>query len=416
VSPQSFLWATGIEDTFITDPWPRTGRTLDEYELTQHYTRWKTDLQLISEIGIKTIRYGLPWHRINPARDRWDWGWTDDVLECLLDYGIDPVIDLVHYGTPAWIEGAFLNPDFPERMAEYAARVAERFKGRIRAFTPLNEPRITAWYCGKLGWWPPYRRGWGGFVSIMKSLCTGIVRTQENLLAVDNQIVTLHVDATDLFTTKDDSIRAEVELRQQIVFLALDLITGLVTPQHPLYSFLLKHGMSEPELIWFAEHAVKLDIVGINMYPMYTLKEMARTPRGIRTRMPYASADLVEQLATMYWQRYQRPIMITETASAGPVKRRLRWLNDSLGAVRRLRQGSVPLIGYTWWPMFALVGWAYRQNNRPMEKYLLQMGIWDLQSDHGGQLERVATPIVEIYKEMVAGGIQEVGKLAHAGA
>jgi beta-glucosidase len=416
MSPQSFLWATGIEDTFITHPWPGTGRTLDEYELTQHYTRWKTDLQLISEIGLKTIRYGLPWHRINPARGTWDWTWTDAVLERLLDYGIDPIIDLVHYGTPDWIDGAFLNPDFPERMAEYAARVAERFKGRIRAFTPLNEPRITAWYCGKLGWWPPYRRGWGGFVSIMKALCTGIVRTQENLLAVDNQIVTVHVDATDLFTTKDDSLRAEVELRQQLVFLALDLITGTVTPGHPLYSFLLKHGMSETELTWFAEHAVKLDIVGINMYPMYTLKEMARTRRGIRTRMPYASADLVEQLATMYWQRYQRPIMITETASAGLVKRRLRWLNDSLGAVRRLRLGGIPLIGYTWWPMFALVGWAYRQNSRPMEKYLLQMGLWDLQNDNGGQLERVATPIVEIYKEMVAEGIRDVGKLAYAGA
>src|SRR5689334_10780969 len=32
--PETFLWSTGIEDTFITDPWPGTGRTLDEYELT----------------------------------------------------------------------------------------------------------------------------------------------------------------------------------------------------------------------------------------------------------------------------------------------------------------------------------------------------------------------------------------------
>jgi hypothetical protein len=66
--------------------------------------------------------------------------------------------------------------------------------------------------------------------------------------------------------------------------------------------------------------------------------------------------------------------------------------------------------------MFALIGWAYRQNNRPFENYLLQMGLWDLQSDNGNQLERVATPIVDIYKEMIAGGIRDVGKLALAGA
>jgi hypothetical protein len=39
--PTRFFWATGIEDTFITEPWPATGRTLDEYELTQHYAKWR---------------------------------------------------------------------------------------------------------------------------------------------------------------------------------------------------------------------------------------------------------------------------------------------------------------------------------------------------------------------------------------
>ena len=48
-SPDPFLWATGIEDTFITDPWPATGRTLEEYELTQHYRFWRDDFQRIAE-------------------------------------------------------------------------------------------------------------------------------------------------------------------------------------------------------------------------------------------------------------------------------------------------------------------------------------------------------------------------------
>ena len=62
--PQTFVWATGIEDTFITAPWPKTGRTLDEYELTEHYERWHADLGLMSEIGVSAARYGIPWHRI----------------------------------------------------------------------------------------------------------------------------------------------------------------------------------------------------------------------------------------------------------------------------------------------------------------------------------------------------------------
>jgi beta-glucosidase len=38
--PDTSLWSTGIEDTFITAPNPATGRALDEYELAGHYDRW----------------------------------------------------------------------------------------------------------------------------------------------------------------------------------------------------------------------------------------------------------------------------------------------------------------------------------------------------------------------------------------
>ena len=71
LNPASFFWAAGIEDTFITHPWPGTGRTLDEYELTLHYDRVQEDLGLFAELGVPYVRYGIPWHRINPARGRW---------------------------------------------------------------------------------------------------------------------------------------------------------------------------------------------------------------------------------------------------------------------------------------------------------------------------------------------------------
>src|SRR5690349_17840572 len=107
-SPDYFLWLTGIEDTFITDPWPKTGRTLDEYELTQHYQRWREDLLLMKQLGVKVVRYGVPWHRVNPSPGQWDFSFADETLEFLLELKIDPVVDLVHYGLPLWIKDAFL--------------------------------------------------------------------------------------------------------------------------------------------------------------------------------------------------------------------------------------------------------------------------------------------------------------------
>jgi beta-glucosidase/6-phospho-beta-glucosidase/beta-galactosidase len=399
----TFAWCTGIEDTFITAPHPITARPLDEYELTQHYQRWRDDLNLLASLGVRVARYGIPWHRIQPARNRWDWRFADAALNRLLDLGIDPIVDLVHYGLPPWIENAYLHPDYPRYVAEYAARVAERFRGRVRLYTPLNEPRITAWYCGKLGWWPPGRRGWGGFVAVMLAVCRGIVETAAALKSADETIVPVHVDAADLYSTADPSLKTEAKRRQAIGFLALDLISGRVDRRHELFEWLINRGAPAASLEWFAARAVDLAMVGINIYPMFSNKVIVRTPRGVRIRMPYADGTLVDRIATRYWKRYRVPLFIAETASVGSVRRRAAWLEDSVAAVAHLRNRGVPVIGYTWWPMFALVTWAYRQGTRDPASYLRQMGLWDLRSDRDSELLRVATPLVEQYQSLIAG-------------
>jgi beta-glucosidase len=298
--PEKFVWATGIEDTFITAAWPKTGRTLDEYELTGHYERWHADLGLMRELGVGAARYGIPWHRIQPRPGTWEWEFVDRAIDRLLVLGIEPIVDLVHYGLPPWIDGAYLHPDFPSLMADYAAKVAERLHGRVFAYTPLNEPRITAWYCGRLGWWPPFRHGWRGFVAVMLGACRGIVETVRALRSVDPEILVAHVDATDLYEAGDDSLRAEAQHRQEIVFLALDLISGRVEQEHSLWNWLLRHGATQEQLRWFQEHAVELRVVGINLYPMFTLKTARRTADGgLRWRMPYGTAARVENLGAL---------------------------------------------------------------------------------------------------------------------
>jgi beta-glucosidase len=406
-----FLWATGIEDTFITAPWPKTNRTLDEYELTRHYQHWREDLELMASLGVKTARYGIPWHIVNPAKGKWDWSFADRTLGTLLELGIDPIVDLVHYGLPSWLEDAFLSPDFPHRMAEYAGTLADRFRGRIHSFTPLNEPRITAWYCGKIGWWPPFRKGWTGFVALLLALCRGIVETSHALEEIDQENVCVHVDATDLYETANASLLDEVNRRQEIVFLALDLVSGRVSENHPLHAWLLEQGANADDLEWFQANAVELSLIGINLYPMFSKKILFASSRGVRIRMPYAAANIVEQLGRLYWERYRVPIFIAETASVGSVKRRLAWMDSSVAAVAVLRREGIPMIGYTWWPMFALVTWAYRQGTHLPAYYLKQMGLWDLRPMADEDLERVATPLVERYQTLVARDWRDVGQL-----
>src|SRR5690349_393660 len=161
---EGFLWAGGIEDTFI--PQAKHGlRALEEYELTQHYAQWRGDLARAASLGIGALRWGVPWYRVETAPGVFDWTWIDQVLDymaCALH--IEPIVDLMHYGTPLWLEGSFAAADYPERVAAYAGAFAARYGELVRYYTPLNEPTVNADMCGRRGIWPPYQTGETGYL------------------------------------------------------------------------------------------------------------------------------------------------------------------------------------------------------------------------------------------------------------
>jgi beta-glucosidase/6-phospho-beta-glucosidase/beta-galactosidase len=154
--PCDFIWASGSEDTFV--PQTRIGhRALDEYELIGHYDHWREDLPLLSASGLQAARWGAPWYKVEPAPGEFDWSWTDQVIPYLVEeLHITPIIDLMHYGCPFWLNREFANDDYPTAVASYAAQFARRYSPQIKWYTPLNEPLVNPLICGKRGIWPPY--------------------------------------------------------------------------------------------------------------------------------------------------------------------------------------------------------------------------------------------------------------------
>jgi beta-glucosidase/6-phospho-beta-glucosidase/beta-galactosidase len=105
-------------------------------------------------------------------------------------------------------------------------------------------------------------------------------------------------------------------------------------------------------------------------------------------------------------------MFVSETATAGRPAKRIKWLHDSVAAVRNARSVGVPVVGYTWWPLFSLVGWGYRQLGiHPMGRYVIHMGLWDLANKEPDPLERVETHAVEEYRRIVIKGLEHVGPI-----
>src|SRR4051812_42460530 len=140
---REFGFATGIECSNPTIAGPNGDRIRrDMLDECGHYERWREDLQLVQEMNIPFLRYGLPNHRIHLGPDRYDWSFADEALAEIQRLGIIPILDLLHFGVPDWI-GGFQNPELPVHFARYAGAVAERYPW-VRAYTPVNEMYVAA--------------------------------------------------------------------------------------------------------------------------------------------------------------------------------------------------------------------------------------------------------------------------------
>lgn len=407
LAPEAFCWATGIEDTFI--PQSRPGlRALDEYELTQHYALWRSDLALAVQADASALRWGIPWYKVQPARGEWDWRWTDAVLDHMVNgLGLTPILDLMHYGTPLWLAASFADPDYPQLVAEYAQAVAARYKSLVRYYTPLNEPTVNAAFSGRSAQWPPYLHGDEGYVTVLLAIARGIVLSVKALQAEQPALRTVQVEALWHHYTHDPTLATAVHASNAQQFLCLDLTTGCVDEQHLLYPWLTQHGFTEADQHWFHANAVTFDYIGGNYYP-WGYVELARDDQQTMTRVsppdaevPVDGATLALPLAELH-QRYGVPILVTETSAKGPVSRRAAWMDETVQAVRDLRQAGVPVVGYTWFPLFTMVEWEYRPSTTPIHDHLLHLGLFDAAYDEAGVLVRHATPLVERYRQHVA--------------
>jgi beta-glucosidase/6-phospho-beta-glucosidase/beta-galactosidase len=401
ISENDFYWATGIEDTFIPQSEPGK-RRLDEYELMQHYLFWKEDIDLASELGVQMMRYGIPWYKVNPSPGVYDWEWVDQVLEYLVvEKKIEPIIDLIHYGTPLWLENQFINPNYSRYVTDYATTFAKRYRSLVRYYTPLNEPYVNAEFCGLIKRWPPYLEGDSGFLMVMKNLCRGIVETVGGIRSVDPDAVMVHVEATGLACTQDLSLQNEVERFFKKRLTQFELVTGQVEEGHFLYEWLTENGLTEEELKWFRQNKITIDIMGLNYYPDLSVFELFRENEKIRQKPVWGGVDGLKFIITSYYKRYGRPIFITETSANAKQGDRSEWLKESVKAIKELRGQGIPVIGYTWFPLYDLINWDYREGTEPVEKYLEPMGLWGLQMGFDRVFRRVPTKLVDEYKQVI---------------
>jgi len=377
-------------------------RPLDEFNLTQHYEFWREDLERVASLGVSHLRWGPPWYQVQPGPNSFDWRWTDQVLEYMHLKKLTPILDLIHYGTPLWLEQGFDDPDYPAYVADYAAAFAERYRDLVRYYTPLNEPMITAEYCGKLGQWPPYLVEENRQAHLILQLVRGQQLTMQRLRAIVPSCVLVAVEALSWFYSAQRSLQANLDNWLDLRFLSFDLVTGQLTPDQSGYQYLLTHGSNPAEIERVLAQAQPFDWFGVNFYPWSGGKVRQDAAGNYHIKRNSLIGQHLECVLQLAYQKTRLPLMVTETSAKRDQTGRARWMAETLAAVHDCRSAGMPVIGYTWFPVFSMIDWLYRLDRRPLAKHLLHLGLWDCRFDAANILQRHEPPLVAEYRRYLS--------------
>ena len=147
-----FQWGYGCTNKSSSSPDTCPVKLGTEYEIQQPLCLAKSvsrtaeigeTVGKVVELGARTIRSDFLWHRIEPEQGEWNFAHHDQVVNAFTEKGVE-VIPLLAYGVP-WASSQtdddhYYPPDDPADFANYAAKVAERYKESIQRFEIWNEP------------------------------------------------------------------------------------------------------------------------------------------------------------------------------------------------------------------------------------------------------------------------------------
>ncbi|KAH9851024.1 beta-glucosidase 1B [Lenzites betulinus] len=128
------------------------GKTLDGRDgdvATDSYRRWKEDLDLLVQYGVKSYRFSIAWSRIIPLGGRNDpineagIQFYSNLIDALLERGIVPFVTLYHWDLPQALYeryGGWLSKEIVQDYVHYSKICFERFGDRVKYWLTMNEP------------------------------------------------------------------------------------------------------------------------------------------------------------------------------------------------------------------------------------------------------------------------------------
>lgn len=418
---RSFLW-TGIE---CSNPQSPHGERWDQLALTNFYDRKhrQTQIGLMRKAGIENVRLGMPNHKMVEEND---WDCFTSALKDFRDAGMKVSLDLQHFGLPESFrndanpeESLYLNPAWPAHFVEFAMEAVRKHLPDLEAITIINEPMITNRFSACF--WNEAMPGamdharYNHFfikrsLLIAKAAVTARLEIERYLQTQPkNRIIFIHNESCEKHAENPD-------FNEFGRFLASDLILGhewllegdftqsdifrwmcghVVDPAHELRDLeKLVDQLSEIKALHqqFQQEfkkSMKADTVfGIDYYAACETVSKLTTGFPKPTSVEHYAEQVegherlgLAGICTEYWNRYQLPLLHTETnfvdhGEETHVGASDDWGTKQLIELAQLPKFGIPVLGFTWYSLMDQFNWHNGMQGSPKEIRLHPVGLY----------------------------------------
>ena len=362
-----------------------------------HYHRYKEDVRLMAELGIKAYRFSISWSRIfldgTGAVNRRGIDFYNDLINELLRYGIEPYVTLYHWDLPytLHLKGGWLSDDISDCFELYTTIVAESFGDRVKNFITFNEaPVFTG--CGySQGCHAP---GYSLSDKELLRICHNVHKAHGKAVrALRKNVRDVKIGFTMATTTSVPMSDKDIETARNsyfscgkghFLFSECFWMDPIVFGKYP-DELMKAYGDILPEI---SDEDMKLisapiDFIGLNIYSGNLIKtgekglaERVHCPAGHpRTAIGWnVIPSSIYWRTKFYYDRYRLPIYITENGMSahdcisldGKVHdpNRIDFLNRYLLELRRAAEEGTDIRGYFQWSLIDNFEWAKGYSER----------------------------------------------------
>ena len=353
-------------------------------EACDHYHRYKEDIDLLKNAGLNAYRFSIEWARIEPEEGKFDGAEIAhyrDVLTCCREKGIEPVVTLYHFTSPAWLiaKGGWEDDSVVACFGSYVKKVMTELGNLMHYVVTINEANMGIQIAEIM---ERYKKQMMAAAAAQKAVANaeGIAQVGMNFNTMMAKMAAKKAENTQVFGVEepqtfvsartphgDDLVmQAHRAARQVIHEICPDVKVGLSLSLHDIQW--LPGGEEKAAKAWEQDFSHYLptmkddDFIGVQNYTRSVYDGSGLLPIAAgadRTQMDYEYyPEALEHVIRRVVAETGKPVIVTENGIAtDDDRRRQNFIRAAYAGVRACVEDGLPVKGYFYWSLLDNFEW-----------------------------------------------------------